>query len=141
MKDIYNRWIEETLRINRHVRDSKWTQRVAVGGKEFVEMTKDRLGYRAEGRKVVKSGEDYQWNDPLKLHKSEQVDQSAPRGVRGWFQHKFIFIGRTVSNSGMKPLVVVNIFDKIRNTFLYIFQRAVGGGPKNLDNVLSSESA
>ncbi len=60
MKDTYNRWIEETLRIDRHVRDTKWTQSVAVGGKEFVEMTKDRLGYRAEGRKVVKSDEDYQ---------------------------------------------------------------------------------
>jgi REP-associated tyrosine transposase len=48
-KDTYNRWIEETLRIDHHVRDSKWTQSVAVGGKEFVEMTKDSLGYRAEG--------------------------------------------------------------------------------------------
>jgi len=59
-KNTYNRWIEEALRIDRHIRDSKWTQSVAVGGKEFIEMTKDRLGYRAEGRKVVKSGEDYQ---------------------------------------------------------------------------------
>ena len=59
-KDTYNRWIEETLRIDRHVRDNKWTQSIAVGGKKFVEMTKDRLGYRAEGRKVVKSQEDYQ---------------------------------------------------------------------------------
>ena len=59
-KDTYNRWIEVTLRVKRHVRDNKWTQSVAVGGKEFVEMTKDRLGYRAEGRKVVKSREDYQ---------------------------------------------------------------------------------
>jgi putative transposase len=59
-KDTYNRWIEETLRIDRHVRDTKWTQSVAVGGKEFVEMTKGRLGYRAEGRKVIKSDEDYQ---------------------------------------------------------------------------------
>ncbi len=59
-KDTYNGWIEEALRIDRHVRESKWTRSVAVGGKEFVEKTKDRLGYRAEGRKVVKSGEDYQ---------------------------------------------------------------------------------
>jgi hypothetical protein len=28
--------------------------------KEFVEMTKDRVGYRAEGRRAVKSDEDYQ---------------------------------------------------------------------------------
>jgi REP-associated tyrosine transposase len=59
-KDTYNRWIDETLRIDRHVRDSKWTHSVAVGGKEFVEKTKDRLGYRVEGRKIVKSHEDYQ---------------------------------------------------------------------------------
>jgi REP-associated tyrosine transposase len=59
-KGTYNRWIEEALRIKRHVRDRKWTQSVAVGGKEFVEKTKDRLGYRADGRKVVKLGEDYQ---------------------------------------------------------------------------------
>jgi len=38
-KDTYNGWIEENLRIDRHVRDSKWTQSVAVGSKEFVEMT------------------------------------------------------------------------------------------------------
>ena len=60
MKDAHTRWDEETFRIDRHVRDTKWTQSVAVGGKEFVEMTKDKLGYRAEGRKVVKSDEDYQ---------------------------------------------------------------------------------
>ena len=59
-KDTYNRWIEVALRVKRHVRDNKWTQSVAVGGKEFVEMTKDKLGYRAEGRKVVKSRGDYQ---------------------------------------------------------------------------------
>ncbi len=31
-----------------------------MGGKEFVKMTKDKLGDRAEGRRVVKSDEDYQ---------------------------------------------------------------------------------
>ena len=60
MKDAHTRWAEETFRIDRHVRDTKCTQSVAVGGKEFVEMTKDKLGFRAEGRKVVKSDEDYQ---------------------------------------------------------------------------------
>jgi putative transposase len=59
-KDTYNRWIEETLRVNRHARDTKWTQSVAIGSKEFVETTKDKLGYRAEGRKIVKSDEDHQ---------------------------------------------------------------------------------
>jgi hypothetical protein len=69
-KVTYNKWIEETLRIDRHVRDSKWTQSVAAGGKGFVEMTKDRLGYRAEGRKVVKSREDYQLREQQTSYKA-----------------------------------------------------------------------
>jgi hypothetical protein len=36
-------WIEETLGIDRHVRDSEWTWSVAVGSKEFIEMRKDRI--------------------------------------------------------------------------------------------------
>ena len=60
LKDAHSRWVEETLKIDRHVRDTKWTQSVAVGSKEFVKTTKDKLGYRAEVRKVVKSDEDYQ---------------------------------------------------------------------------------
>ena len=76
-KDTYNGWIEESLRIDRHVRDSKWTQSVAVGGKEFVEMTKDRLGYRADGRKVVKSDEDYQ----LREQQTSYIANSDPKKV------------------------------------------------------------
>jgi hypothetical protein len=55
--------ISETLRIDRHARDAKWPQSVVVGGKEFVEITKDKLNYRAEGRRVVKSDEDYQFRE------------------------------------------------------------------------------
>lgn len=42
------------------LRETKWTQSVAVGSKELVEMTKDKLSYRVKGRRVVKSDEDYQ---------------------------------------------------------------------------------
>ena len=59
LKDANTIWVEETLGIDQHIRDAKWTQSVAVGSKEFVEMTKDKLGYRADGRRVVKSHEDY----------------------------------------------------------------------------------
>jgi putative transposase len=61
--DIVTQWV----RINNDsspngdcVRESKWTQSVAIGTKRFVENTKQALGIRAKGRKVVESGEAYQ---------------------------------------------------------------------------------
>ena len=40
-------------------------------------MKKDRLGYRAEGRKVVKSGEDYQ----LREQQVSYIANSEPKKV------------------------------------------------------------
>jgi len=59
LKDTHKCWVEETLRIDIHVRESKWTQSVAVGSKEFVEMTKNKLGSRVKGRSILRSDEDY----------------------------------------------------------------------------------
>ena len=40
-------------------RESKWSQSVAVGSKEFVEMTKNKLSSRVKGRSIIRSDEDY----------------------------------------------------------------------------------
>ena len=42
------------------VQEGKWTQSIAVGTQGFVEKTKQKLGIRAKGRKVVAAGEAYQ---------------------------------------------------------------------------------
>ncbi len=42
------------------VRESKWTQSIAVGDKSFLEQIKDRLGIRAKGRKIHGSEDEYQ---------------------------------------------------------------------------------
>ena len=42
------------------VRDSKWTQSIAVGDKSFLEQIKERLGIRAKGRKIHGSEDEYQ---------------------------------------------------------------------------------
>ena len=59
LKDTHKRWVDETLRIDKHVRESKWSQSVAVGSKEFVEMTKNKLSSRVKGRSIIRSDEDY----------------------------------------------------------------------------------
>ena len=46
------------------VREDKWTQSIAIGGERFVKDTKQALGIRAKGRKVVEAGEAYQLREP-----------------------------------------------------------------------------
>ncbi len=76
-RTTYNRWIKEALRIGHHVRKSKWSESIAVGGKAFVEHTKIRLGYRAKGRKVLKMGADYQLREHQEPYIADFGSQKA----------------------------------------------------------------
>jgi putative transposase len=55
--EAYRGWIDESVKKVRHFRDGKWTESVAVGSRAFVTETKERLGVRAKGRKLVGTGE------------------------------------------------------------------------------------
>ncbi len=56
----YNAWIDESLGDGKNVRNSIWTQSIAVGGNEYIERTKEELGILAKGRKVMKRGKVFQ---------------------------------------------------------------------------------
>ena len=60
LKKSHSGWIEEALRNNSSIRESRWVKSVAVGSKEFVEMTKEKLGFQVKGRRVSRSGDNYQ---------------------------------------------------------------------------------
>jgi putative transposase len=60
LKEAHREWIEEALKKSKVVRDSKWTQSIAVGDKSFLEQIKERLGIRAIGRKIHGSEDEYQ---------------------------------------------------------------------------------
>ena len=60
LKKSHGGWIQEALRKDRHVRESKWSQSVAVGSKEFVEKIKEKLGFQVKGRSISCRGENYQ---------------------------------------------------------------------------------
>ena len=60
LRSTYREWINEALREGSSIRDSMWTQSIAVGSEKFIERTKETLGIRAKGRKVVESGELFQ---------------------------------------------------------------------------------
>jgi len=41
-----------------------WTQSIAIGSEGFVKKTRQELGIRARGRKVVEAGPEYQLREP-----------------------------------------------------------------------------
>ena len=60
LKEAHREWIEEALKKSKVVRQSKWTQSIAVGDRSFLEQIKERLGIRAKGRKIYGSEDEYQ---------------------------------------------------------------------------------
>jgi putative transposase len=63
LKQAHRKWIDERLEKSQLVRQSKWTQSIAVGDKSFVEQIKKRLGISSKGRKILEDEDDYQLRD------------------------------------------------------------------------------
>ncbi len=59
LRNSHKKWVEEILKTQNYVRESKWSQSIAVGSKSFVESIKEKLGIRAKGRKVADSKDLY----------------------------------------------------------------------------------
>ncbi len=52
LRNSHKKLVEEILKTENYIRESKWSQSIAVGSKSFVEIIKEKLGIRAKGRKV-----------------------------------------------------------------------------------------
>jgi putative transposase len=64
LASAYRRWIEEAVNDSSHLRDGRWTESVAVGSEVFVKATKERLGFKAKGRNVIRSDGSYELREP-----------------------------------------------------------------------------
>lgn len=64
LKETHRKWVEEELEKPQLIRQSKWTQSIAVGDRSFVTQIKKQLGIRSKGRKIIKENDDdYQLRD------------------------------------------------------------------------------
>jgi putative transposase len=63
--EAYRGWIGESINQERQVREGKWTESIAVGSELFVTATKDRLGFKAKGRRVVGEGGSFELRESL----------------------------------------------------------------------------
>jgi len=61
---IHSHWVNEYLGDGGSGDNSKWTGSIAVGCEGFIEKTKDELGIRAKGRKVLNTGKTFQIQEP-----------------------------------------------------------------------------
>jgi hypothetical protein len=68
---VYQGWVEDILRSDGHRREAKWTQSIAVGNKSFVEDIKDKLGFRAIGRKVFGTGDAYELKENVASYSTD----------------------------------------------------------------------
>jgi hypothetical protein len=57
-------WVDEILMSGDSARESKWTESVAVGNKQFIDRVREKLGIRAAGRDKIESGDSYELREP-----------------------------------------------------------------------------
>ena len=60
LRRSHKEWVEEYLGDGKKGREEEWTGSIAVGNRPFVEKLKALLGFRAKGRKIIRSGKGYQ---------------------------------------------------------------------------------
>lgn len=52
LKQRYPKWLDETLLNDRMIREDKWSNSIAVGSYEYIEMIQSKLGINAINRKI-----------------------------------------------------------------------------------------
>jgi len=80
-------WVEEYLRERKRDREGEWTGSIAVGNRPFVEELRERLGPRAKGRKIARSGEGYQLREPTACYKPllrNEKEDIGPENTYFW---------------------------------------------------------
>jgi len=83
MRDIeelqtsYNQRVDEILRGGTQTRESKWTEAIAVGSKEFVEATAERLGIMEIGRRISKEKGGYELRETTTPYSSDFDTKNA----------------------------------------------------------------
>jgi putative transposase len=58
LRMLHKNWVEEALGRAEQAREGKWTESIAVGSRNFVEMVKGELGINAKGRRISGTDEE-----------------------------------------------------------------------------------
>jgi putative transposase len=64
LSETYKGWVDQILKSGETARQSKWTESVAVGNKQFIGTVREKLGIRAAGRDIIESGASHELREP-----------------------------------------------------------------------------
>ena len=67
LKYLYRSQVEYALSAGQVTRESKWTDSLAVGSKQFVEEVQAKLGIKAAGRTARETNDGYELREPQQL--------------------------------------------------------------------------
>ena len=82
LSKVYKGWVEDVLARDKNSRESKWTQSIAVGDKYFVEQVKDKLGFKAIGKKVSGTGDAFELREdvsPYSVNFTGEISTLRPK--------------------------------------------------------------
>jgi hypothetical protein len=82
ISEYHRKWVEEVLKNEFNRRESKWTERIAVGDKEFIMETKAKLGAKAIGRRELESEEGYELREPQNPYTSLFAPENSPLSLK-----------------------------------------------------------
>ena len=77
LRNSHKKWVEEILKTQNYVRESKWSQSIAVGSKSFVEIIKEKLGIREKDRKAGRPGELYHIREAQVPYNSDFIPENS----------------------------------------------------------------
>jgi putative transposase len=63
--------VHDALETEKIKRESRWSQSIAVGEKQFVTKIKKRLGFKAVGRRIKPSGDGFQVREEIRPYISD----------------------------------------------------------------------
>jgi putative transposase len=78
---------KEFLKINKIAKDDQWSESVAVGSKNFIINTMEKLGIKAKSREAVETVERYQLKEPAIFYKpifAPENNDLRPKNTYFW---------------------------------------------------------
>jgi putative transposase len=65
LKDAHYKWVESEIQADNSDKENKWTQKIGVGSKTFIEKMKKALGYRAKGGKIISADDTFELREAI----------------------------------------------------------------------------
>jgi hypothetical protein len=63
-RQTYEHWVNESLHTRKALREPVWSESIAVGSERFIKAIREKLGYLANGRKIIEKDDTFSLREP-----------------------------------------------------------------------------